>query len=110
MSALEALGAIEVPVEHPFDELPTVCAWNGCEVDDPLVLMKGDGWCLAHATDDVLPRLFSASLKACAQCGKTTSKRLEDGTQLCPGCRRDWCSKKIAVAKPVGAYARRRKR
>lgn len=104
---LRRFGATEVVATL---ELPDVCAWAECRVTEPLVLMKGDGWCFEHASDDALPRLISAPLKGCAQCGKTTSKRLEDGTQLCPGCRRDWCSKRIAVAKPTGAYARRRKR
>lgn len=101
-----ALGAVEVDSDI---ELPEICAWADCPTTEPLVLVKGDAWCLVHISDDALPRLFSTSLKACAQCGKMTSKRLADDTQMCPGCRRDWCSKKVTVAKPTGAYARRRK-
>ena len=91
-------------------DLAEACVWQGCDVTEPLVFVQGDWWCFEHGSEDALPRLFSASLAACAQCGRTTSKCLADGTQICPGCRRARCAKRVTVAKPVGAYARRRKR
>ena len=102
----EAFGAELIGVDE--DLLDGVCTWNGCECDDVLILVGADPWCIDHCLESDLPRLYPGKgLAACAQCGVGCHSVTADGTRLHRRCRRDFVARKVSVAKPMGAYARR---
>ena len=104
-------------VEVDEDLVDDQCTWSACKVQFPegaLISIgeRKDTWCLAHVSDDALPKVVSTDrgLRACTQCGQGTARMLTDGTPIHPGvCVRNMMAKRASGSKPKGAYARRRK-
>lgn len=92
------------------DETEPVCAWNRCDVEEPLIdPATGDWWCMTHLGDELLPKLtMGRGILGCAHCGKSTVWSVSEEKAYHPACLRETAKQPTVVTKRLGAYGRRR--